>query len=84
MPSSIYFAAIVVVIGIVLAVLITPILLIPVVLIALIGLFGGAALSALGRSGIQRGRPGHTTSTPSSEEASYDPTDDPTGAAPRG
>jgi hypothetical protein len=86
MSSSAFFAAIVIVIGIVLAVFITPILFIPVALILLLALFSAPLLAWWVHVSGREPRPhGHDASaSPSSSDASYDPVDRPEGLTPRG
>lgn len=87
MSSTAFFTGIVVVIGLVLAIFITPILFIPVGLLLIFALFSAPLLAwwAKSSSGGSRGegaapQPG----TPSTREAAYDPVERPSGLAPRG
>jgi hypothetical protein len=82
MAGSVWFGGIVVVIGLVLAVVITPILFIPVGLILLLALFTGP--SALIWHRVSGGRSGISDEAPSTAEATYDPVDRPDGISPRG
>lgn len=84
MSGSLFFIGIVLVIGLVMAVLITPILLIPVFLIIVAALFAAPIVVLFGRISGSRSRSGQEAGTPTTSQASYDPVSRPDGLAPRG
>ena len=70
MGGSVYFIAIVVLLGVVLFFAVSPLFLIPAIVVVLVAMFAGPAMAALGGSG----KPGSPeASVPSSDEASYEP-----------
>jgi hypothetical protein len=73
MGGSVYFAALVAVIFVVLAFVASPILLIPGVILVLVAVFSAPLLAAISRSGPE----GAETGVPSTEEASYEPVAEP-------
>jgi hypothetical protein len=87
MAGSLFFAIVVLVVGVVCAIVITPILWIPVGLIVLGALLVSPFAGVLGRMVVRSGRRpatrGEAMGTPSSADATYDPVDQP-HATPRG
>jgi uncharacterized membrane protein YdfJ with MMPL/SSD domain len=72
MAGSAYFAAVVVVIGIVCAVVVSPLFLIPAVVLVLVAVFSAPILGAIARGSGER--PAGTTTT---ADASYEPVSQP-------
>ena len=72
MGGSVFFVALITVIMLVLAILMSPLFIIPAVVVLFVGLFSGPLLAAIGRSG---GR--DSGGTPSTSEASYEPVQQP-------
>ena len=70
MGGSVFFIAIVAILGLVLFFTVSPLFLIPAVVVVLVALFAGPAMATLSRSGTPSGP---ESGVPSTGEASYEP-----------